>query len=57
MIRFCTMRPIWSPSAPRMAAVSADSLEARAPLAFSSLSNQPTSCTMPKYQSAQGTER
>ena len=56
VIRFCTMRPIWSPSAPRMAAVSADSLEARAPLAFSSLSNQPTSCTMPKHQPAQGTE-
>ena len=57
VIRFCTMRPIWSPRAPRMAAVSADSLEARAPLAFSSLSNQPTSCAMPGHQPAQDIER
>lgn len=38
------MRPSWSPRAPLMAAVSADSLDDRAPLAFSSLSNQPSSC-------------
>ncbi len=43
--RFCTRSPIWSPRAPLMAAVSADSLEDRAPLAFSSLSNHPTSCS------------
>ena len=50
VIRFWTMRPIWSPRAPLMAAVSVDSLEARAPRAFCSLSNQPTSCVEPMHQ-------